>query len=698
MLVLSALLAAVMLSPLPIAGSTLVSPTLHTAVEVLGAIPAIFFAALLLIQARLGARDAFLYPVALGFLAMGILDGFHAVADVNEPGFVWLRSLAALAGGLFPALVWIDRGRRLQELGLHRVVILVAGAIGVFFLMQPYALPALDAEGDFTAPLQAINVVGGLFAFGACAHFVMRYLRTRDSEDLIFAAFYLVLGTAAMIFPFSRLWDMEWWLWHILRLVAYAFTIQFMFASHIRLLNGMKQEIDERKATEARIEYLAYHDALTRLPNRLLAKDHMEMAISFAEGARNKVALLFLDLDNFKTINDSLGHLVGDSLLKATAARLHDCIRNTDTLARLGGDEFLIVLADVHNADVITDMSEHILEQLARPFVIEGHELSTSFSLGIAVYPDDGTSFETLLMKADTAMYHAKDAGRNTYRYHTEKMNLDAIEHLQIRNSLQKALERGEFVLHYQPQIDLRTMAVIGVEALLRWNHPVFGMVAPGRFISIAEDSGLIVPIGEWVLAEACREAASWQRAGLPKLTIAVNLSAVQFRRGNLERSVQHALADSGLGPELLELELTESILIQNTEKVLAQVQRLKAIGVQLSVDDFGTGYSSLAYLKRFNVDKLKIDQSFVRDMVDDVNDAAIVRAIIQMAHSLNLRTIAEGVEDARLLAALREEGCDDAQGYYFARPMPADELVRYLADAQDTMLSATSTEGGSVP
>lgn len=793
------------------------NPTLHTAVEMLGAIPAVSFAVLLLGQGRQGDLKDHLYPVALGFLAMGILDGFHAISDETAPGFAWLRSLAAIAGGLFPALVWLGWGRALQRLAFHYVVAALAGVIGIFFLLRPGALPALDGDGGFVVALGAINVIAGLLSFATCAYFANRHARSRDFEDLTFAAFYMVLGTAATIFPFSRLWDGEWWLWHVLRLIAYAFTIQYTFACHLNMLNGMKQEIaeraraeaalreseqrfrvlvehapeaivvfdvdrnrlvdantnaerlfgyqraqllqrapadleppfrpwpqaeataaldgirskaeqvlagvpktfehlirnaagedilcevrlialpasdrrlirasyidiTERKAAEAQIEFLAYHDALTRLPNRLLARDHMEMAMSYADRAGNKVALLFLDLDNFKTINDSLGHLVGDALLTAIAARLHDCIRHTDTLARLGGDEFLVILSDVHNTDVITDIAEHILDELAKPFDVQGHELSTSFSLGIAVYPDDGRDFDTLLMKADTAMYHAKDAGRNTYRYHTEKMNLDAVEHLQIRNSLRKALERGEFVLHYQPQIDLETMAITGAEALIRWNHPVFGLVAPFRFIPIAEDSGLIVPIGDWVIEEACRQAAEWRRAGLPPLTVAVNLSAVQFRRGHLEKVVRQALSASGLPPENLELELTESILIQDTEKVLAKVRELKALGVKLSVDDFGTGYSSLAYLKRFDVDKLKIDQSFVRDMVDDPNDAVIVRAIVQLARSLNLRTIAEGVEDKRILSALRRKGCDEAQGYWFSPPLPADAFARYLADGK---------------
>ncbi len=442
----------------------------------------------------------------------------------------------------------------------------------------------------------------------------------------------------------------------------------------------MASDISERQTAQKQIEFLAYHDVLTRLPNRLLAKDHLEQAILVAERENSKVALLFIDLDKFKTINDSLGHAIGDSLLKGVSIRLRECLRDIDTLSRQGGDEFLIVLNNMRDTESVTVVAEKILERMEEPFEIDHHELEISLSIGIAVYPDDGKDFDTLLKQADTAMYQAKESGRNTHRFHTEQMNIDAVEHLRMRNGLRHALEHGEFVLHYQPQISLATGAVIGAEALIRWHHPELGMVPPGRFIPIAEDSGLIVPIGEWVLREACLQAVAWHKAGLPELLVAVNLSAVQFKRGDVEKSVTRALAESGLNPALLELELTESILIKDTEKVLATVGRLKSLGVKLSIDDFGTGYSSLSYLKRFNVDKLKIDQSFVRDMADDPNDAAIVSAIIQMAKSLNLTTIAEGVEDERQLALLRLQHCDEVQGYHFARPMPADEFENFMA------------------
>ncbi len=440
-------------------------------------------------------------------------------------------------------------------------------------------------------------------------------------------------------------------------------------------------DITERKTAERQIAFLAYRDVLTGLPNRLLLQDRFGQAVALADRSGTRVALLFLDLDNFKTINDSLGHAVGDALLKEIAQRLGRCVRETDTISRQGGDEFLVVLSDLHGMDVITPVLLKIREGLSQPFEFEGHELTTSASIGIAIYPDDGRDFDTLLKKADTAMYQAKDAGRNSYRFFDEQMNVQAVEHLQLKSGLRRALERGEFVLYYQPQIDLLSGAVIGAEALLRWKHPEQGLIAPGRFIPVAEDSGLIGPIGEWVIEQACRQGVAWQRAGLPPLVMAVNLSAVEFKRGDVEHKVLRALQQSGLDPHCLELELTESVLIHNTEQVLVTVQRLKRLGVKLSIDDFGTGYSSLSYLKRFDVDKLKIDRSFIRDLATDEDDAAIIRAIIQMARSLNLRTIAEGVEDAGMLARLRVFECDEAQGYCFARPMPASDFARFVAE-----------------
>ncbi len=439
-------------------------------------------------------------------------------------------------------------------------------------------------------------------------------------------------------------------------------------------------DITERKQAEARAEYLSYHDALTGLPNQALLKDRLQQAMAFAHTSGTKLALMIIDLDRFKTINDFLGHNAGDRLLVDIAGRLSSHVRSTDTLSRQGGDEFHLLLSNLSEPDAIVTFLGELMDDLHRPFRIEGQDLTTSVSVGVAIYPEDGADFETLLKKADMAMFRAKDAGRNTYRFFNEDMNEDAVEQITIHAGLWRALEAGQFVLHYQPQIEIASGRLIGAEALLRWCHPDLGLVSPGRFIPVAEETGLIVQIGDWVLREACREATRWREAGKGELVVAVNLSAIQFKRGDIEQSVARALEETGLEPHLLELELTESILIRDSENVLSAVKRLKQMGVKLSIDDFGTGYSSLAYLKRFEVDKLKIDQTFVRDLVPNSEDAAIVRAIIQMARSLGLKTIAEGVESQHVQDLLGLIECDEVQGYHCGRPMAAAAFREFLA------------------
>ena len=438
-------------------------------------------------------------------------------------------------------------------------------------------------------------------------------------------------------------------------------------------------DITERKANEARIAFLAHHDPLTSLPNRTLFQDRLEQALTRSERSGNTLALLFLDLDRFKTINDSLGHLAGDRLLQAVAERLRHCVRESDTICRQGGDEFIIVLPEVNDAEVPARVAEKILRRLAEPFEIDGNVLGTSFSIGIAVYPDDGRQADVLMKNADTAMYHAKESGRNTYRFFTETMNANALERLQVETQLRQALERGELLLHYQPQVDLCSGRIVGGEALVRWQSEVLGFVPPARFIAIAEESGLIVPIGRWVLWQACRQAMTWVQPGQPQVAVAVNISALQFRRDDIVATVSQVLAETGLPPECLELELTESLLMEHAEDVLETVQRLKSLGVRLSIDDFGTGYSSLSYLKRFAVDRLKIDQGFVRDMVEDPDDAAIVRAIIQLGRSLKLDVIAEGAESRTQVEFLLSEGCREAQGYYFCPPVAGEVFAQMI-------------------
>lgn len=438
-------------------------------------------------------------------------------------------------------------------------------------------------------------------------------------------------------------------------------------------------DISARKSAEEQLNFLVFYDPLTRLPNRSMLRVRFEQAVAVAERGRTLLAVLFLDIDQFKSINDSLGHVAGDQLLQGVAERLKNCVRGSDIVGRLGGDEFVAVLNGVSDANAVSQVAQKMLFHINEIFCVETYELTTSASIGIAMFPSDGEDFDTLLKKADTAMYGAKDDGRNTCRFFTEHMNTSTVERLQMRNGLRSGLLRNEFLLHYQPQFELGNGRLIGAEALIRWNRPEHGSVSPAQFIPVAESSGLIVPIGEWVLREACRQNRAWQDAGYSPIKVAVNLSALQFRRGNLVTTVRSILDETGLLPEWLELELTESILLEDVDHVLEVIEALKRNQLTLSIDDFGTGYSSLAYLKRFAVDKLKIDQSFVRNLAVDKQDAAIIRSIIELGRGLNLRTIAEGVETDAQRLLLQAYGCNEAQGYLLGKPVPAHEFNAYL-------------------
>ena len=460
----------------------------------------------------------------------------------------------------------------------------------------------------------------------------------------------------------------------------------WLLASDLRkTLLRLRREIRRVQQSEANFAHLAQHDALTNLPNRVLIRDRMEQAIAQARRYQKRVALLFLDLDNFKTINDSLGHGTGDELLKAVAQRLQASVRDMDSVSRLGGDEFLIVVADVDSLAAVSAVARQVQEKLAHPFVLKGMQVVSTLSIGIALYPEDGEDFDTLLKHADVAMYQAKSSGRNAFCFFDAQLNDASHERLTLELDLRQALRRNELLLHYQPIVELASGRLLAVEALIRWRHPLQGMIGPERFIPLAEQSGLIVEIGEWVLQEACRQAMLWQAAGLMPFVVSVNLSAVQFRRGDMEALVRKVLGSTGLPAERLELELTESILLQDSQAFIDLLSRLKALGVGLSIDDFGTGYSSLAYLQRFQVNKLKIDQSFVRNLQGNPQDQAIVTAIIQMAKSLQLLTTAEGIEDETTRALLAGLGCDQGQGYLFAEPLTAQALAAF---AQRQMLA----------
>lgn len=439
-----------------------------------------------------------------------------------------------------------------------------------------------------------------------------------------------------------------------------------------RLIMVSARDITERKRAEEQIRHLAQHDALTDLPNRLLLQDRLEQALLQTPRGRQQLALLFLDLDRFKTINDTLGHDIGDELLQAVGQRLHDCVRLGDTVARQGGDEFVIVAPSIQQPEAAAQVARQVIDAMSIPFTVREYKLHVSPSIGISIFPLDGDNAQTLMKNADTAMYQAKLAGGNVYRFYATSMNANAYERLVMENNLRGALERKEFILHYQPQVDINTGHIIGMEALLRWQDPVRGLIAPDQFIPLAEETGLIVPIGEWVLREACRQGKRWRDAGAGDIRIAVNISARQFWRGNLLETVEAVLEDVGAEANMLELELTESILMRHEEGTVELLDQLSKRGITVSIDDFGTGYSSLSYLKRFPINKLKIDRSFVRDIQEDADDAAIVTAIVAMTRGLKLRVIAEGVETPGQLAFLKSIGCDEIQGYIVSRPKVA--------------------------
>jgi diguanylate cyclase (GGDEF)-like protein/PAS domain S-box-containing protein len=448
---------------------------------------------------------------------------------------------------------------------------------------------------------------------------------------------------------------------------------------NIALHEGTVEDITDRRAAEEQIQFLAYYDALTGLPNRVLLQDRLAKALASARRHGEKVAVLFLDLDRFKIINDSLGHSVGDLLLQDIAERLKKWTRAQDTVARIGGDEFLLVLTSVKDVPDAAVSAERIMDVMTAEFVSQGHSFNVSCSIGISIFPEHGADAETLIKHADAAMYCAKDSGRNNFRFFTEDMNAQVVERLTLEHSLRLALEKQELSLVYQPQMDIATGRITGLEALLRWKHPELGLVPPDKFIRIAENSGLIVPIGEWVLRTACSQARKWQDEGLPAVSVAVNVSAVQFRQEGFRELISRVLLETGLASQYLELELTESLLLSNADVGFPMVQELKKMGLKLAIDDFGTGYSSLSYLRQFPVSKLKIDRSFIRDVATNPDDAAITTAIISMARGLNLKVIAEGVENEQQMSFLRAHHCDEIQGYYFSKPLTVDDVAAKL-------------------
>ncbi len=466
-------------------------------------------------------------------------------------------------------------------------------------------------------------------------------------------------------------------------------------------LAGVARDITERKASEERIHFLAHYDTLTELPNRFMLFERLDYLLAQARRHNSQIALLFLDLDRFKVINDSMGHTAGDMLLKQVAQRLNENAREVDIISRVGGDEFVVALSDVGNTDAVVAVAEKIMLAVARPYLLNGQDIHVTPSMGISLFPKDGEDIVTLVKNADRAMYRVKETGRNGYEFFSEELNAVAMDKLTVETGLRLALLRNEFELHYQSQIDLNTGQIVGAEAQIRWHHPEIGLICPSRFIAIAEESGLIVPIGEWVLATACEQNRAWQEMGLPPIPIAVNLSAVQLREKSFVSRVSECLDRTGLEARFLDLEITESVIMSNAESTIRMLDELKELGVLLSVDDFGTGYSSLSYLKRFPIDRLKIDRSFVHDVTTDVNDAPITGANIAIAKHPKLSVVAEGVENIEQLRFLRDQQCDQIQGFYFSQPMSGEDFAIHLKNGlagprfEDSAFNLVTPTGG---
>ena len=613
---------------------------------------------------------------AFAFVAAQHVAPTHPVRLVNSA-----ISLAAA----YLQVMWLAFGahelakRRPVKLAVVRNLLLVALAIGVASSLLFISNPALTNERYFVRI--GIRAAVAAVAFGSAAWVVFRVRRNQQDIGLLLisVAFLLYSLTQANYFVLSIAQLVTSHFWSYTPYLGFVDIVLEGLMGFGMITCLLEDERQAATLASNEIEHLAYHDSLTGLPNRPLFIDRLFISVNMAERSKTRLAVFFCDIDRFKEINDSLGHSVGDELLRVVSERVRSSVRSEDTVARFGGDEFTLILQKIELVDDAVKIAQKILDTVKIPFRVGEHELTVTISIGISFYPNDGRDAETLVKNADTAMYRAKDMGRDSFQLYAPAMNARALEKLALENMLRKALAQQELVVYYQPVIDLRDGTVSGFEALIRWAHPELGLLSPAHFISTAEVSGLIVPIGEWVLRTACKQTRQWQkRTGRP-LKISVNLSARQFQQPDLTARIKDVLQDSSLDPKSLQLEITESNAMQNAENTAHTLRELKSVGVCISMDDFGTGYSSLSYLKRFPIDTLKLDRSFVSDLSTDPEDEAIATAVIAMAHSLDLKVIAEGVETIEQLSFLQQRECDAVQGFYFSPPVAAEELERLL-------------------
>ena len=640
----------------------------HSSIEAIGATVAVILALMLLTVDTFHKNEKYIL-LGIAFLGMGILDGLHSILVPGDK-FVFFHSIASLFASIFSILIWSDTLK--VSIFKHRTKYILLSIILISLLLllsidevYQYTPAMLDTQKNFTESAILINTIAGVLFLLTSVKLLFDYLKNSQINDFLFFVLMLFFGVAELTFNVSSLWQYDWWLWHFLRIFGYIVALFFII-----------ETIKEQKNT---LDYQAHYDLLTGLPNRVLFNDKLEQSIENSKQNNTKIALFFIDLDHFKSINDSLGHNAGDEVLKIITNRLVKCLRNEDTVARLGGDEFVLIIEDIDQVQDTSLIADKLLKELSLPLNLDNNKLYISSSIGISIFPNDGKDSQSLLKFADSAMYKAKEEGRNNYQYYDAKMTELAFERVLMEASLRTALEKEEFIVYYQLQVDGRTDKLIGMEALVRWNHPSMGIVPPAKFIPLAESTGIIVPLDRFVMRTAMIQFVKWYKVGLNPGVLAMNLSIKQLKEKDFIEMLKNLLDETACKAEWIELEVTESQIMSNPEDAIKVLQHISDLGIELAVDDFGTGYSSLAYLKRLPINKLKIDQTFVRNLPEDIEDAGITKAVIALSKSLNLRIIAEGVETKEQKDFMVKNSCNNIQGYFYSKPVSKNEIELLL-------------------